>query len=139
MTKAMVLEASSNVFTLFLNGEIVQAKSRGKLRIDKVVAGDVVEADKDKDGNYVIEKINPRKNLLIRPNIANVDQLLIVIARTPTPDFNLVDRQIVIAGINKIRPLLVINKQDIMDDEFYNKINAQYKGVVDMVYCSATT
>ena len=63
-------------------GSVVECRARGHFRRSGIspVVGDLVVYEDQKDGNSSIEEILPRKNLLIRPSIANVDQLLIVVS-----------------------------------------------------------
>ena len=96
----------------------------------KLLVGDFVTLQKE-NNSYVITKLEQRKNELIRPYIANVDQLVIVIAPTPSPDFLLTDKLIIMANENKLKTLLLLNKCDLFDEYFINKIKGQYENVVD--------
>ncbi len=115
--------------TKTLNGRVVKAVAskffvdtiegvkvcfaRKKLKFDgNIYVGDFVEIAKDRDA-YVIEKIDERKNQLIRPYVSNVDVCLILIASEPEPDFLLVDKVIVNCLEQDIEPVLVANKCDI--------------------------
>lgn len=61
----------------------------------------------------VIEDLLPRRNFLIRPKIANVDQCLIVLAaKHPKPDLLLLDRLLVILQAAEIKPIILLNKMD---------------------------
>ena len=107
---------------------------------NKVCVGDFVEISENEynKGTYVIDKVLPRKNQLIRPNVTNLDQLIIVFAVEPTPDFYLIDKLIIFAQINNIDPVLVINKVDITNEKEIADIVLQYKDVVkDIVVVSA--
>ena len=68
----------------------------------------------------------PRKNQLIRPKVANLDQIVVVLAKTPKPDFMLVDKLIVYAKKIGLEVLLVINKSDLAKNEFLLDITNQY-------------
>lgn len=75
----------------------------------------------------VLEKVFPRKNLLLRPPIANGDQLLIVMSLSyPVIDFNLLDRILIMSSFSKITPILVLNKTDEANDEQIAKIRKIY-------------
>ena len=77
-----------------------------------------MEIKKDEfSNNYVITKVLPRKNELIRPKVTNIDQLLIVVSPVPKPDLMLVDKLIINCFINNIEPILVINKSDITSSQ----------------------
>ena len=74
-----------------------------------------------------------RRNKLVRPSVANVDQLAIVIAPIfPKPDFLLIDRLIITALYKGITPILVINKSDqdeLACDEIRKSINMHFKAL----------
>lgn len=66
----------------------------------------------------VIEGVLPRTNQLLRPTVANVEQLLVVIAlTTPQPDLLLLDRILIMAMREKILPLIFFNKADLVTEE----------------------
>lgn len=80
---------------------------------DKILVGDIVEVSHLYD-NYIIEKVCSRKNSLIRPPVANIDNLVIVISlANPSPDYFLLDKQIILAISKNIRPIIIINKVDL--------------------------
>ena len=104
--------------------KIYECSLRGKNRIAKggFLPGDIVEftALSEKEGaeKGVIEKVISRKNQLIRPSIANVDQIIIVTsAANPAPDLMFVDRMSVIALYNKIEPIICFSKADLLTAE----------------------
>lgn len=106
----------------------IHGKYKGELKV-----GDFVKLIKNEfaQDRYIIEKLYKRKNSLIRPSIANLEQLIIVISPLPKPDFHLVDALIIYCMQNNIHPLLVINKSDIANDKFYNNVFSQYDSVVN--------
>ncbi|HBP43961.1 MAG TPA: ribosome small subunit-dependent GTPase A, partial [Clostridiales bacterium] len=74
----------------------------------RLLVGDNVELIKnDFSNDYVITKVLPRKNEILRPKVTNIDQLLIVVSKTPKPDFYLVDKLIINAYANNIDPIIV--------------------------------
>lgn len=88
-----------------------------------IVTGDrVVWRNGDPLG--VVEAVLPRTTLLSRPNnfgelkpvAANIDTLVITIAPEPTPFANLIDRYLVAAEALEIRPVLLLNKTDLIND-----------------------
>ena len=104
------------------NGEhIYECKAKGVFRKDnmKPLVGDdciieVIDEEK-KLGN--ISEILDRKNSLIRPNVANVDQALVIFALVkPEPNFNLLDRFLILMKQNDIPCIIVFNKTDLADD-----------------------
>ena len=100
---------------------VYECKAKGVFRKDglKPLVGDNVEMEvtheKDMEGN--IMKILPRKNELVRPAVANIDQALVVFAVTkPKPHFNLLDRFLVMMEAKEIPVVLCFNKADIAKD-----------------------
>ncbi len=111
---------------------VVLASPRGILRREKLVptVGDHVRITDsgDPDIPYVIEQILPRKNLMLRPAIANIDLLLITMSSAqPSPDFKLLDKLLILCAIEDIEPLIMATKKDLdektaeMIDEVYSK------------------
>ena len=100
---------------------VYECKAKGIFRKDgvKPLVGDNVEIEildeKDMEGN--ITQILPRKNELIRPAVANIDQALVVFAVTkPKPHFNLLDRFLVMMESREVPVILCFNKTDIAED-----------------------
>ena len=100
---------------------IYECKAKGIFRKEnkKPLVGDNVEIDvldeKDMEGSLVC--ILPRKNELIRPAVANVDQALVVFAAAkPDPHLNLLDRFLVMMERKEIPAVLCFNKKDIAGD-----------------------
>ncbi|MBQ4072039.1 MAG: ribosome small subunit-dependent GTPase A [Clostridia bacterium] len=104
------------------DGERISCRAKGALRRDedKVLIGDnvTVRIDSDTQGSVVISEIHPRKNSLIRPPMANLDYLFIVMASAkPAPVLETVDKLISIAEYNNIKVALVITKNDLGAEE----------------------
>ena len=101
------------------DGQVVNCKPRGRMKkeFSKIYSGDKVEISFTPEDNGVIETIAPRRVLLPRPNIANVDRLLLVLAWT-MPDFDLLlaDRMLVIAARVGVAPVLCFNKIDLLPE-----------------------
>lgn len=101
---------------------VYECKAKGIFRKDKKkpLVGDNVEMEildeGEKEGN--ITQILSRKNELIRPAAANIDQALVVFAAAkPAPHFNLLDRFLVMMERKEIPVILCFNKEDIVSEE----------------------
>lgn len=110
---------------------IYECKAKGAFRKEKVkpLVGDNVEIDildeEKKLGN--IRVILERKNELIRPAVANIDQALVVFAVTkPKPHFNLLDRFLVMMECKEIPVVLVFNKKDIAEEQEIRELQEAY-------------
>ena len=112
---------------------VYECKAKGIFRKDgvKPLVGDNVEIEildeKDMEGN--ITQILPRKNELIRPAVANIDQALVVFAVTkPKPHFNLLDRFLVMMESREVPVILCFNKTDIAEDPEIAELKEIYEG-----------
>ena len=112
---------------------IYECKAIGIFRKEKQkpLVGDDVEIDiineEEKTGNIV--DILPRKNELIRPAVANVNQALVVFAITkPKPHFNLLDRFLVMMESKELPVVLCFNKQDIAEETEIEELRSIYEG-----------
>ena len=75
-----------------------------------------------------VEEILPRESQLVRPPVANVRYLVIVLAPAPAPDYLLIDTLIAMALRQGIRPTLVVNKCDL-DGGTYEAVRSDYAGL----------
>ena len=75
-----------------------------------------------------VEEILPRESQLVRPPVANVRYLVIVLAPAPAPDFLLIDTLIAMALRQGIRPALVVNKSDL-DEGTCEAVRRDYAGL----------
>ena len=102
---------------LLENNTIIDTRTRGKLRNEKIhpVVGDNVVIDVN---TKTIEKVEKRRNYLERPLVANIDKLLIVMS-TSIPSFSsyLIDKFLLIAYENKIEPIIIITKTDMISHQ----------------------
>lgn len=104
------------------NKGIYECKAKGIFRKDKQkpLVGDDVEIeildDAEKTGN--ITALLPRRNALLRPAVANVDQALVIFAITkPAPSLNLLDRFLIMMHQHNLPCIICFNKQDIADEK----------------------
>ena len=111
--KGKIIKSISGVFFIESEENVYEAKQLGsfkKLKM-KPLVGDIANFV-EKDGSYLIESIEERKNELIRPIVANVDNLLIVMTiSTPSINLLLLDKFLVMAEYNQIKPIIIINKK----------------------------
>ena len=112
----------------------IDCVARGNLKDNGIFVGDKVEFDKNQ---RIIENVLPRKNLLIRPPLANLDRLIIVIAPVPKPDFMLVDKLLIFCKKNNIKAVICVNKSDILTAQLREVIQNTYSKVADIIYVSA--
>ncbi len=121
-----VIKIFSDFYYIETNEGIVEAKLRNVLKKQKedVYTGDFVELEQfDKSAMQAfILKVVDRKNLISRPKVANISQVIIVSAlKEPDLNFEQLDRYIAHCEYHKIQPVLCFNKEDIDDNEDLKK------------------
>ncbi len=120
---------------------VYECKAKGIFRKEKLkpLVGDDVEIERLSEDEGNITKILPRKNELIRPAVANIDQALVVFAAAkPDPHFNLLDRFLVMMERKEIPVILCFNKEDIVSAEELQKLKSIYSGCgCSLVFASA--
>lgn len=134
----IITKSVGGIYTVDVSTDIyerkyIECKARGVFRknnISPVCADNVVV--ENIDGSYIITDILPRKSLLIRPPLANLDNLVFVNSTVqPSPNLLLLDKFIAIAVYKKINPIVVFTKIDLKESEGLEEI---YKNAGIEVY-----
>lgn len=130
--KATILRGIGGFYyAMDADGAVHTLRAQAKLRHERLKPkiGDVISFIPDEGENHGwITSVEPRKNELTRPPVANIDTVLIVAAcASPDPDLMMVDRMLLIARRSDIRPMLAITKCDI-DPANAEEIARQYAG-----------
>lgn len=122
---------------------VYECKAKGIFRNKKIkpLVGDNVLFDvldeKEKKGN--IKEIAGRKNELIRPAVSNVDQALVFFASVdPNPNFNLLDRFLVMMERCKVPVHICFNKIDLIEEEYMEELRGNYKNTGYSIYFTST-
>lgn len=136
MPTAQVIKMYNGFYYLQVAGqkELLSCRLRGRIKRNKgaVVTGDYVEYQMLEDGTGVIESCLPRRTLLKRPAVANIDQVLITFAARQ-PDLNqlLLNRFLVLAEWSGIPEIVIcINKCDLLEEKadfLQDYVQAGYK------------
>lgn len=114
--KGLILKNQNGYFTIATeNNSQIISRSRGKTkRQGNILVGDWVEYDFDKEHTPSIVSVYPRKNVLSRPPVANIDQFILTIAVTnPNPSLFVIDKMLIAAESFRIPVLICINKADL--------------------------
>jgi len=78
------------------------------------LAGDRVRVEGSREGHYVVSDIEERTNYFLRPPVANVDNVFLVISSLlPKPNWLVIDKQTALCELRGVRPVLVLSKTDI--------------------------
>lgn len=100
------------------SGEMLDCRAKGKFRKDqqKPLVGDLVRVEQNDQGLSMVSAILPRKNQLVRPPLANLDQLVLVTSLAdPAPNRLVLDQLIAVAEHQSIAPVVVFTKADLAD------------------------
>lgn len=122
------------------DGQVYTLRARGAFRKQKItpLVGDAVTFIPGEAEEGWFDQILPRKNELLRPPVANLAYLVIVIAPTPKTDFLLVDSLLAHARRQSIEPVLVINKSDL-DPALCEYIRGEYQMAKDGIFITSAT
>ncbi len=134
MPSGIIVRGVGGSYSVKTEGGIYDCVPKGTFRkigivplVGDLVNIEVVDSAKAKGR---IEEILPRKSLLTRPAVANVDQIAVVIAvRSPEPDLELLDKLLIAAELKGIKALICANKIDLDTEGRYREITGVYKKI----------
>ncbi len=126
-----IIRGVGGFYYVHAEGKVYECRAKGIFRKDGIrpLPGDLAEIavldETESKGN--LERILPRKNALIRPAVANVDQAMVIFAfESPKPNFNLLDRFLVTMEKNGIPPVILFNKKDLAREGQQEEILRRY-------------
>ena len=128
-----IMKGIGGFYYVYVEGSgLYECRARGIFRNKKMKpnVGDVVDIDilseEEKTGNLV--KIHKRKNQLIRPMAANVDQALVIFAvHEPEPNFHLLNRFLITMEQQEIPVIICFNKTDLATTEQMQQLEKDYE------------
>lgn len=146
MRQGLLIKKFGGFYFVCHNNDLFRCTYRGKHRLGKedVFPGDNVEFSVLEEGQGltgVVERVLPRKNLLLRPLVANVTQLICVFTtRSPAPNYYLLDKLLVSAEVNDLEITLCLNKKDLASSEEIIQTAQRYRNTgYNLVMTSAKT
>jgi len=132
--KGKIIKSIAGFYEVHTGDEIYRCRARGVFRAlgVKPLVGDDVEIEitdtvsVPKEGNVV--RLFPRRNELVRPNVANVDQAFLIFAIThPAPSYNMLDRFLITMNQKGLPAVLCFNKQDLATEEEIRELRETYE------------
>ncbi len=129
MTGRIIKTYNGYYYVLGRDGITYTCKVKGRMKKNRFVlaAGDFVGMETDGEEG-MIDTIEPRKNLLQRPLVANLDRLMAVFAcSNPDPSFLLMDKLLALAECAGIPAALVLNKRDLASEGFIETVRSIYE------------
>jgi len=142
--RGIIIKGIASFYYVKVGDTVYQCKARGIFKKDGIIpyVGDEVifEIIDKGEGEAVINEICPRKNVFIRPPIANVDCFVIVTAAAnPEPNTDIIDKFLVMAEKSRTEIVVCINKIDLVSEEQLNALDEIYKNSYPVVHVSGNT
>lgn len=132
--KGTIIKGIGGFYYVKASDNVYECKARGVFRKKRITPtiGDVVEIETSGEKGSIVDILD-RRSYLVRPPVANIDTMLLVVAAAaPEPSLFLIDKMLVNAEINNIHPVLCINKTDL---EKRNDIKKLYETAGYEVFC----
>lgn len=141
--QGIIVKGIAGFYYVQTEAGLLECKAKGAFRSRKIkpLVGDMVEAavldEKEKTGN--IEDILPRKNVLIRPACANIDQAVVTFAISrPKPNLYLLDKFLVMMQAQEVPAVIVFNKTDEAQEGEQEALAARYENTgAQLLFVSA--
>ncbi|MEQ9763459.1 ribosome small subunit-dependent GTPase A [Streptococcus sp. ZJ151] len=114
-----IIKALAGFYYVECQGQVYQTRARGKFRKkgQTPYVGDFVDFSAEDNSEGYILKIHERQNSLIRPPIVNIDQAVVIMsAKEPDFNANLLDRFLVLLEHKGIQPVVYISKMDLLEN-----------------------
>ncbi|MDY4760884.1 ribosome small subunit-dependent GTPase A [Streptococcus thoraltensis] len=128
-----IIKALAGFYYVECKGQVYQTRARGNFRKKGKTpyVGDFVDFSAEDNSEGYILKIYERKNSLVRPPIVNIDQAVVIMsAKEPDFNANLLDRFLVLLEHRAIQPIVYISKMDLLDDSSeMEAIAEQYRAI----------
>ena len=121
----IIIKAISGFYYVSDDEKTYECKARGSFRESGVspLVGDRVEFEQTQEKKGLVTAVLPRKSLLSRPPVANIDKLFIVSSyKKPAPNAYIIDKLTALAEYKEIEPIIVFNKCDISGFEDWERI-----------------
>ena len=117
--KGIITKGIGGFYYVEVANATYECKARGVFRKKRIIplVGDTVDITVNENAENTIDLIYDRKNFLNRPPVANIDNLIIIVATTePRPNFLVIDKLIAITEHKNIEPVIVISKTDLASE-----------------------
>lgn len=113
-------------------GNVYECRAKGAFKNENItpLVGDncVFQVTDANERIGIVNEIKPRKNELVRPAVANVDQAMVVFAvRTPNPNLSILDRFLALMKKQDIPTIIVFNKKDLAKGDDIKNLKKTYR------------
>lgn len=118
MPQGRIIRQTGGFYYVDTEDTVIECRARGLFRKDGItpLVGDIADVELTADGKGFIIGLQPRKNSLVRPPVANIDRLLLILSIVdPRPNLLVVDKMLAIAEYKGIDAAIVVTKADLAD------------------------
>ncbi|WP_413525862.1 ribosome small subunit-dependent GTPase A [Latilactobacillus curvatus] len=127
MQTGQIIRALSGFYDVQSEGRIYRTRARGNFRKRKItpLVGDFVEfeSESETESGYILEILD-RKNEMIRPPVANIDNAVVIVSAVePAFSLNLLDRFLIYIESLHMQGLVYLTKTDMISDQQYQEIS----------------
>ena len=132
MLKGRIVKALSGFYYVEHEGYAYETRARGKFRktAESPLVGDIVSFQVENETGGFITEIDVRKNSLKRPQVANIDQILITMSmRSPEFSYYLLDRFLAYSEAHDMNPVIIITKSDLSEAAIQKEIQTVYENI----------
>ncbi len=141
MKQGLIVKGVGGSYEVSSDDGIFTCKAKGIFRNDRIkpLVGDKVEFEELPDGTGLITKLHDRTSVLIRPEVANATQAMLVFAVTdPKPSMNLADRFLINMEMSHVPAFIVFNKADLFTEDEIESYREVFKNTgYDVYFISA--
>lgn len=110
-----IVKQTGGFYYVDCEDQIIECRARGVFRKDGItpLVGDIADVELTAGGKGFVTALHPRKNSMVRPAVANIDLLLLILSIVdPAPNLQIVDKMLAIAEHKNIDAAIVVTKAD---------------------------
>ncbi|MFV0496552.1 MAG: ribosome small subunit-dependent GTPase A [Candidatus Fimivivens sp.] len=129
MPQGRIIRQTGGFYYVDTDNGVMECRARGLFRKQGItpLVGDIAQVEKTDDGKGFVIGLKERKNSLVRPPMANIDRLLLILSiDDPPPNILVVDKMLAIAQYKDIDAVIVVTKADLSDTDM---LCSQYRAV----------
>ncbi len=134
LKKGIIVKGVGGLYFVKTVDGLYSGRARGIFRLDNIkpTCGDYVNISilSEDEKECSVEEILERKNILVRPPVANIDQVFIVFAvKSPNPNLDLLDKFILVCEYNDLDVTICLNKADLLTEQDQMHIKELYESI----------
>ena len=121
MIEGIITKGVGGNYYVDIGNKLIECRARGLFRLQNIkpLVGDIclIRITEEDENSGYIEEIKERTNEIKRPPVANAQQLFIIFSvKNPQPSFLLLDKLLIAAELNNLKPVICFNKADLAEE-----------------------